>query len=193
MSSTALPRLHPACTSPDDAVDLVARAQAGDRAAFEALYRRHVGRIHALCLRLCADGDLAEQLTQDAFVRAWRQLPGFQGRSAFGTWLHRVAVNAVVDRQRALARRRSHETVLDPTERPDLAEAPSTASPGRIIDRLALERAIAGLPEGARTVFVLHEVEGYRVREVADLLGLADGTVKAQLFRARRLLREVLR
>jgi RNA polymerase sigma factor (sigma-70 family) len=173
-------------------VDLVGAARAGDRAAFEQLYRRHVGRVHAVCLRLVADRDQAEQLTQDAFVQAWRKLRGFRGDSAFSTWLHRVTVNVVLDRRRAETRRWRHETELEPTEAADAAAASRHTPPAQVGERLDLERAIARLPEGARTVFVLHEVEGYRVREVADLLRVAEGTVKAQLFRARRLLREDL-
>ena len=176
--------------SPD--TDLVEAARDGGRAAFEQLYHLHVGRVYAVCLRLVADREQAEQLTQDAFVQAWRKLPGFRGDSAFSTWLHRVTVNVVLDRQRADARRWKHEIELDPVEQQDLVAESRPTSPARVGDRLDLERAIARLPEGARMVFVLHEVEGYRVREVADLLAVAEGTVKAQLFRARRLLREAL-
>jgi len=172
--------------------DPVAAAQAGDRAAFEQLYREHVGRVYALCLRLSADTDLAMQLTQDAFVQAWRKLPGFRGQSAFGTWLHRLTVNVVLDWRRAEARRRGRETTLDPLDQLDVVAGSQAQPPTPVGERLDLERALATLPEGARTVFVLHEVEGHRVREVADLLQVAEGTVKAQLFRARRLLREVL-
>ena len=182
MSAAALPRLQSEPAEPD----LVGAARGGDRQAFEQLYRQHVGRVHALCLRLAADRDLAEQLTQDAFVLAWRKLPGFRGDSAFGTWLYRVAVNVVLDWRRDQARRHGREIGLD-----NLTEL-RPSPPARVGDRLDLERAIAALPVGARTVFVLHEVEGYLVREVADLLAVAEGTVKAQLFRARRLLREAL-
>ncbi len=172
--------------------DPVARARAGDRAAFEQLYREHVGRVHAVCLRLSADADLAQQLTQDAFVQAWRKLPGFRGDSAFGTWLYRLTVNVVLDWRRAEARRRGKETAVDPLEQLDVVAGSRPQAPARVGERLDLERALATLPDGARLVFVLHEVEGHPVREVADLLQVATGTVKAQLFRARRLLREVL-
>ena len=188
MSSAALQQRQPALRD----VDLVDQARAGGRAAFEQLYRRHAGRVYALCLRLTADADRAEQLTQDAFVQAWRKLPGFRGESAFTTWLHRVTVNVVLDSRRADARRRRHETELDAMVAPDTVVALRPSPPARVGERLDLERAIARLPEGARTVVVLHEVEGHPVREVAELLRVAEGTVKAQLFRARRLLREVL-
>jgi RNA polymerase sigma-70 factor (ECF subfamily) len=169
---------------------LVDAARAGDRAAFERLYRDHVGRIYGLCLRMSADAEAAEQLTQDAFVKAWGKLDGFRGQSAFGTWLHRLTVNLVLDWQRARGRQRRDETPLDPLLEADALRR--SASPAQVIDRLALERAIAALPEGARTVFVLHEIEGYAVREIAAQLGIAEGTVKAQNHRARRLLREAL-
>jgi len=189
MSSAALEKRQPL---PPDA-DLVDAARAGGQAAFEQLYRSNVGRVYALCLRLVADRDQAEQLTQDAFVQAWRKLPGFRGDSAFGTWLHRVTVNVVLDWRRANTRRHKLEADLDLVEQQDKVAELKPSSPARVGDRLDLERAIGRLPLGARTVFVLHEVEGYRVREVADLLAVAEGTVKAQLFRARRLLREALK
>lgn len=172
--------------------DLVHAARSGDQGAYEQLHRLHVGRVYALCLRLTADVDQAEQLVQDAFVQAWRKLPGFRGDSAFGTWMHRLTVNVVMDWRRATARRGRHETTLDPLEQMDMAASRQPSPPPQVGERLDLERAIALLPDGARTVFVLHEVEGFRVREVADLLNVAEGTVKAQLFRARRLLREAL-
>ncbi|HOX24997.1 MAG TPA: RNA polymerase sigma factor [Candidatus Krumholzibacteria bacterium] len=178
---------------PSGEADLVSAARAGERLAFERLYRQHVGRVHGLCWRLVADADLAEQLTQDAFVHAWRKLHGFRGDCGFGTWLYRVTVNVVLDWRRAQARRQQWETVLDPVEQMDAAAAHRPTAPARVGDRLDLERAIAALPDGARTVFVLHEIEGYLVKEVADLLQIAEGTVKAQLFRARQLLKEALR
>ncbi len=188
MPSAALRKL---ATTPCEA-DLVHAARSGDQAAYGRLYSQHVGRVYAVCLRLTADVDHAEQLTQDAFVQAWRKLQGFRGDSAFGTWLHRLTVNVVMDWRRATARRSRHETTLDPLEQMDVLAASRPSPPPQVGERLDLERAIAQLPDGARTVFVLHEGEGYLVREVADLLDVAEGTVKAQLFRARRLLREEL-
>ncbi len=164
----------------------VRRAQQGDAAAFEELYRTHAGRIHALCLRLEGDQARAEELTQDVFVRAWERLATFRGESAFGTWLHRLAVNVVLADRRSLWRRGRRLVFTDDPaafERPGEAVAGSTGE---------LEGAIAALPRGARTVFVLHDVEGYTHEEIARLSGIAEGTSKAQLFRARRLLREAL-
>lgn len=163
---------------------LVARAKDGDLAAFEALYRSHAGRIHAVCLRLTANPEEAEERTQDAFVRAWEKLGSFEGRSAFGSWLYRLAVNLVIDARRARASRRRVE-VID--EEPDAPASIPEAGLG-----LDLERAIAGLPEGARTVYVLHEIEGYRHEEIGEVMGIATGTSKAQLHRARTLLRRSL-
>lgn len=189
MASAAMPKLRPE-TALDD---LVAAARSGGRLAFEQLYRLHIGRVHALCLRLSGDADHAEQLAQDAFVKAWRNLPGYRAESSFATWLHRLTVNVVLDWQRTSSRRRQHETRLDPdTDLP--AQAAAATVPGAPVGlRLDLEHALSTLPEGARTAFVLHEIEGYPVREVAALLQVTEGTVKTQLFRARRQLREVLR
>lgn len=171
-----------------DPIDLIHRAQQGDQAAFEALYRAHAGRVYALCLRLTADAAQAEELTQDAFVRVWERLASFRGESAFSSWLFRLTVNVVLLRGRA-ARRRALRVFT--TDDPAALEQPRSDSSGvgRAID---LERAVATLPPGAREVFVLHDVEGYRHEEIAQLAGIAVGTSKAQLFRARRLLREAL-
>jgi RNA polymerase sigma-70 factor (ECF subfamily) len=167
--------------------DLVARAQAGDQTAFRELYREHVGRVYALCLRLAGDARDAEERTQDVFVRLWEKLRLFRGDSAFSSWLHRLAVNVVLNERRTTGRR---ERRVMPTEDPDTLER-SRGNPteGLSID---LERAIAGLPDGAREVFVLYDIEGYGHGEIAALVGIAEGTSKAQLFRARRLLREKL-
>ena len=165
----------------------VEQARAGDVGAFEALYRSHVGRVHALCLRMCGDAREAEELTQDAFVRAWEKLGSFRGASAFSSWLHRLTVNVVLGSWRAKGRHR--ERVVSIADVRDAADPEHEPKPRLAID---LESAIAGLPAGARTVFVLHDVEGYRHRDVAEMTGLAVGTSKTQLHRARRLLRKAL-
>ena len=166
----------------------VEQAQAGDMSAFEALYRSHVGRIHALCLRMSGDPREAEELTQDAFVRAWEKLDSFRGASAFSSWLHRLTVNVVLGSWRAKGRHRERVvSIADAQEAAD--EAGHQPSPRLALD---LESAIATLPAGARTVFVLHDVEGYLHRDVAEMTGLAVGTSKTQLHRARRLLRKAL-
>jgi RNA polymerase sigma-70 factor (ECF subfamily) len=165
---------------------VVRRAQAGDQEAFGDLYRAHAGRVYALCLRLEADAARAEELTQDVFVRAWERIASYRGESAFGTWLHRLAVNVVLaDRRSAWRRAKRLLTTGDPAAFERARESASAPD-------LDLEAAIAALPPGARTVFVLHDVEGYTHDEIAGLSGIAEGTSKAQLFRARRLLREAL-
>jgi RNA polymerase sigma-70 factor (ECF subfamily) len=165
--------------------DLVRRAQGGDRFAFRRLYEDHVGRVYALCLRLTGDPEDAMERTQDVFVRAWAKLGSFRGEAAFATWLHRLAVNVVLADRRSAGRRDRRvdaAAALGPRSQP----APRA---GLAVD---LERAIAALPPGARAVFVLYDVEGYRHEEIAEMTGIAAGTSKAQLHRARKLLREAL-
>ena len=171
--------------------DLVARAQAGDQVAFRDLYRQHAGRVYALCLRLTGETGAAEERTQDVFVRLWERIGSFRGESAFSSWLHRLAVNVVFNEQRTTGRReRRVAPAADPANMVGAQHAaPLHGSEGLSID---LERAIAELPDGARQVFVLFDVEGYGHTEIARLVGIAEGTSKAQLFRARRLLREKL-
>jgi len=167
--------------------DLVRRARDGDETAFRELYHEHAGRIYALCLRLTGDAGAAEERTQDAFVRAWERLATFRGESAFGTWLHRLTVNVVLMERRGSRRR--ERRVAPASDDPVFERAPAAPAGA---DRLDLERAIALLPAGAREVFVLFDVEGYSHEEIAGMCGIAIGTSKAQLFRARRLLREML-
>jgi len=160
----------------------VALAARGDAQAFRRLYEGHVDRVHSLARRM-AGCERAAELTQDVFVRAWQKLHTFRGEAKFGTWLHRLAVNLIISRRSAFATERARfldaEDVLDRIEskpaRPDLG--------------MDFEAAIARLPSGARTIFVLHDVEGYRHHEIGELLGVTTGTTKAQLHRARMLLR----
>ena len=163
---------------------LVVRARDGDVRAFEVLYRRHAGRVHATCKRLAGNTSDADEFTQKTFVRAWESLPRFRGESGFGTWLHRIAVNvALTDRRKAL--REAGKLQLARDGEP----CGSGSDPDGDMD---LERAVAALPDGAREVFVLHDVEGYRHEEIAEIAGIAVGTSRAQLHRARSLLRERL-
>jgi len=182
--STLPPDVQP--LEPSDAV----LAAGGDRRAFERLYRTHVARVYALCARMCADRALAEELTQDVFVRAWEKLASFRGESSFGTWIHRVAVNVVLNRVQTEKRDRRRSAGSDDDGEDVIASLPARpTAPG---DRMDLERAIAGLPPGARRVFVLHDVEGFKHEEIAEQLGITSGGSKAQLHRARLLLREAL-
>jgi RNA polymerase sigma-70 factor (ECF subfamily) len=172
---------------PEGSESLVDRAARGDVEAFEELYSENVGRVYLLCLRMCGDPSLAEELAQEAFVRAWQKLGSFRGASAFSTWLHRVTVNVVLGDRRSTVRREARVKPAGDDLPLDLTA--SAPSPGQALD---LERSIAALPDGARTVFVLHDVEGYRHKEIARLTGVAVGTSKAQLHRARQLLRKAL-
>jgi RNA polymerase sigma-70 factor (ECF subfamily) len=165
--------------------ELVARASGGDAGAFEALYREHVGRVYGLCLRMTGHPQSAEDLTQDTFVSAWRSLPGYEGRSSFSTWLHRIAVNAVLARRRSPQGRNEVSMTDDSGEQMDF-EADKAMDEATPID---VERAIAALPPGARDIVVLHGVYGYSHEEAAGMLGVAVGTCKAQLHRARHLMR----
>jgi RNA polymerase sigma-70 factor (ECF subfamily) len=165
---------------------LVRRAAEGDVDAYETLYREHVGRVHALCLRMARDRSEAEDLTQETFIRVWERLGSFRGESAFSTWLHRVTVNVVVGELRRRGRWRERHVPREPA---DLGVAQPALPAGGDLD---LERAIAALSPQARLVFLLHDVEGYRHSEIAESTGLAVGTSKAHLHRARRLLREEL-
>lgn len=165
--------------------DAVERAQTGDADAFEEIYRANVGRVYALCLRMTGDRRRAEELTQDAFVRAWEKLDTFRGESSITTWLHRLTANVVRESWRSADRRQTRKEAA--VEKLGLYEHESG---GTAEDRLDLERAVAGLPEKARMVFLLYDVEGYKHREVAEMMGTAVGTAKAQLHRARKLLRE---
>lgn len=181
------PPVHAEAAVPQSDVDEARRITAacgGDQAAFAALYRAHVGRVHALCLRLLADRALAEDLTQEAFVQAWRRLASFRGDASFATWLHRLTVNTVISYQRR------HGPWL--TWLRDAPAAPEPMDPASPAARLDLESAIVQLPARARQVFVLVDVEGYSHEQTADALGIAVGTSKAQLHRARQLLRETL-
>jgi RNA polymerase sigma-70 factor (ECF subfamily) len=171
----------PVRNSPSDPVKL---AQSGDPDAFEAVYREHAGRVYALCLRMSGDAVKARELLQDVFVLAWQKLGSFRGDATFATWLHRLAVNVVLMQWRS--EKRKAEVALE-AEPESLVARHASAE-----DKLDLERAVAALPPGARQVLVLHDIEGYEHAEIGKLMGIAEGTSKAHLFRARRLLREVL-
>lgn len=178
---------------------LVARAGAGDIDAFEQIYRREHGRVYALCLRLTADPQRARELTQSVFVRAWDRLGSFRGDSLLSSWLHRIAVNELLTEARTDRRRRARVTLAE-----DMSDDADEVVRGGGLDRMGyarpvdtetridLERAIAALPPGARTVFVLHDIEGYRHEEISRMTGSAEGTLRAQLHRARKLLMEAL-
>lgn len=169
--------------------ELVAAARRGDMRAFERLYRLHSSRVYGLCLRMTRRSDVAEDCVQLTFVRAWRNLKAFEGRSAFGTWLHRIAVNEV------LTQARNHGTRSESDEEA-VTKSDGAAEDGPAefdaMDVVDVERALASLPDGARHAVVLQAVYGYSHEEVADMLGVAVGTCKAQVHRGRRMLRQRL-
>ncbi len=166
-----------------DEADLIRRVRDGEPGAFESLYRAYVGRIYGLCLRLTGSPSLAEDCVQETMIKAWQKIDLFRGDSAFGTWLHRMAVNDVLDRQRKATTRQTHLTVVKDAARDETATPRDGGH-----HRIDLERAIGQLPQGARNAFVLHKVYGYSHRESAQMLGIAQGTCKAQVHRARKLL-----
>lgn len=178
--------MPPAPTVDPTDTDDVRAAAAGDRQAFQRLYRLHVDRIYGAIYRLAGyDHARAEDLTQDAFVRAWQKLAGFRHESAFSTWLYRLAVNVALMDIRS--RGADPVTMMDEDSIPDHGETPFCAA-----ERDELERAIGKLPPRARAVLVLHDIEGWRHEEIGAELGMAVGSSKAQLHRARGLLRKVL-
>jgi RNA polymerase sigma-70 factor, ECF subfamily len=173
---------------------LVRRASSGDEVAFEHLYRAHAGRVFALCLRMSGSRERATELTQDAFVHVWKRLGTWRGESALSSWIYRLTVNLVLSNVRGEQRRQKHEMNDDDPfaeGREPRAESAQTR-PASVHEAIDLERAIAALPAGARTVFVLHDVEGYQHNEIAKMTGTAEGTCRAQLHRARKLLMEAL-
>ena len=157
----------------------ITAAIAGDMRAFERLYRQYAPTVYGLCLRLTGERTAAEDCTQESFVAAWRALPGFERRSRFTTWLHRIAVNTVLNR-----RRRPAALYEVPTASDAMPDAIDSAAGPPPVD---LEKAVAALPEGARQVLVLVGIYGYTHAEAAAMLGIAEGTCKAQLHRARGL------
>ena len=168
---------------------LIDRARRGDVDAFELLYRTHSGRVHALCLRLAGEPMEARELVQDTFVHAWEALPRFRGESSLTTWLHRIAVNALLERRRRDRRRTSRVSLAEDDDEVEGASlSGGSVPPTDVATAIDLERAIAALPPGVRRAFVLHEIEGYSHEEVAGMTGLATGTLRAQLHRARQLL-----
>jgi RNA polymerase sigma-70 factor, ECF subfamily len=167
-------------------LDDVARAAAGDARAFEELYRAHLPRVHSLVRRMTAGRD-ADEITQDVFVRLWQKIASFRGDSSFSTWLHRLAVNVVIERFRTDQVRRAR--LYDGENIFEMLPAPAqTRDLG-----MDFEAALEKLPDGAREIFVLHDVEGYKHHEIATLLEISAGTSKAQLHRARMMLRKHLK
>lgn len=176
---------RPRTSGNGDSVD-AALAGAGDTAAYERLYRRHAGRIHGLALRMMGP-DEAEECTQEVFIRAWEKLESFRGDAAFGTWLYRLGINTILTLRTKRARHQDRVAAVDDEA---LAAVPARGSGSGA--RMDLEKALRRIPPGARDVFVLHDVEGFRHEEIASMLSINIGTSKSQLHRARMLLRRHL-
>jgi len=171
--------------APGEEAALIKRAQAADATAFEGLYRMHIDRVYGLCLRMTGNVAEAEDCAQEAFIQAWNKLSKFRGDSAFSTWMHRIAVNAVLGRMRKSKREQDRIQVAA-----EISSSPASMSDSANLRDLA--DAVDRLPEGARHVFVLSGVYGYSHEEAGNMLGIAVGTSKAQLHRARRLLAQQL-
>lgn len=173
-------------------IQLAAAASKGDMAAFEEIYTRHHRRVYSICLRMLQNASEAEDLTQDVFIQLYRKIGSFRGDSAFTTWLHRMTVNQVLMHFRK--RTVKFEKTTEEGETPDQVVT-GTANPERmrIVDKIALDNAIAQLPDGYKNVFVLHDVEGFEHEEVARILGCSVGTSKSQLHKARLKLQKLLR
>lgn len=172
--------------------ELAQRSAGGDTSAFEVLYRKHYRRVYALCLRMMSNPVEAEDMTQEVFLQLFNKIGMFRGESAFTTWLHRMTVNQVLMHFRKKSTR--SELLTDEGETP-VQIVKGTENPGTmpIIDRISLERALKQLPPGYRTVFVLHDIEGYEHYEISNMLGIAEGTSKSQLHKARLKLRQLIR
>ncbi len=169
-----------------DEIGWVERARQADTSAFESLYRLHVDKVYGLCLRMTGNASEAEDCTQEAFIQAWSKLSKFRGDSAFSTWLHRIAVNSVLGRMRKARRGQEHIQAVT-----DISPVPETiGDTGNFED---LQKAVDELPDGAKHVFVLHAVYGYTHDETSNMLGIAAGTSKAQLHRAKKLLAQQLK
>ena len=178
-------------SQPTTDLELVRAAAAGDATAFERIYEQHRRRVYSLCARMLGNVELAEDLTQEVFLQVYRKIGSFRGDSAFTTWLHRLTVNQVLMHFRKRGVKLEHTS--EEGDFTNVVETP-LQSTRRIsmVDRIALEKAIAQLPPGYRTVFVLHDVEGYEHEEIASTLGVSIGTSKSQLHKARMRLRELL-
>jgi RNA polymerase sigma-70 factor (ECF subfamily) len=180
--STDLPRDESASRG-----GVLQRVASGDTDAFELVYRAYGAEVYALCLRMVGDSTEAQELVQDVFVRAWERRDSFRGESAFGSWLHRLAVNVVLERFRSDKRRDDRVTLQQ-----DLTLSNAEATRGSPDDQLDIESSLSRLPRGARVAFVLHHVEGYSYEEIAELTHLAPATIRAHVFHARQMLMRML-
>lgn len=164
---------------------LVEQARAGDRHAMSALYHKYDRRVYSVARRLTGDDDLAQDVAQDAWIRAFQKLDMFRGDASFGTWVYRIATNAALNRLRSLSRRSEAESTAEWTKR-------AASIDDVVLNQRLLQEALDRLPKGYRTVLVLHDVQGMKHDEIADMLGVTVGTSKSQLHKARARMREML-
>ena len=196
LSKEAVPQLSSQASDKENEAKIIQRAAEGDPTAFECLYRSHCKRVYAVCLRMVADTAEAEDLTQEAFLLLFRKIHTFRGESAFSTWLHRLVVNTVLMH----LRKKSLPVVsMETGPAPDGEATPLSVEIAAAdlllegsIDRINLRRCVAQLPAGSRAIFILHDVQGYQHREIAEILGRSVGVSKSQLHKARKRLRELL-
>jgi RNA polymerase sigma-70 factor, ECF subfamily len=196
LSKEAAPQFSSPASDKENEAEIIQRTTEGDATAFECLYRSHCKRVYAVCLRMVRDTTEAEDLTQEAFLLLFRKIHTFRGESAFSTWLYRLAVNTVLMH----LRKKSLPAISinagpgadDDAASPSLDIAASDLCLEGSIDRINLGRCVAQLPAGSRAIFVLHDIQGYRHREIAEMLGRSEGVSKSQLHRARKRLRELL-
>ena len=196
LSKEAVPQLSSRASDKENEAEIIQRATEGDPTAFECLYRSHCKRVYAVCLRMVGNTTEAEDLTQEAFMLLFRKIHTFRGESAFTTWLYRLVVNTVLMhlRKRSLPVV-SMETGLAPDGEATPSSVEIAASDLLLegsIDRINLGRCVARLPAGSRAIFVLHDIQGYQHREIAEMLGHSEGASKSQLHKARKRLRELL-
>lgn len=179
-----------------DEAELIARAQSGDPAAFETLYKAHSKHVYSVCLRMLRNSAESEDLTQQVFLQLFRKIGAFRGEASLSTWLHRITVNAVLMHLRRVKRKEASFIAVDDagTNDPDRCEViPADHSVSDAVDRISLKRAIRQLPDGCKRLFLLHDVMGYRHGEIAKLIGCSVGCSKSQVHRARKRLRQLLR
>lgn len=190
MSTSKVVGIAPSLARADD--DLVGRFRQGDLGAFEEIYRRHAGRLYSLACRMTGNPSDGEDLLQDIFVQVHRKLTTFKGESALATWLYRLAMNVCLDHLRSRGVRMDQVSDSIDADGDPTPPADRGMEAALVVNRIDLERAIARLPEGSRAAFLLHDVEGFEHQEVAAILGIAEGTSKSQVHKARLRLRRWL-
>lgn len=176
--------------NPTDDTELVKSVQKGDRAAFKSLYTLYAGRIYALTLRMISEKNAADDILQDIFIRAWEKIGTFKFKSSFYTWLHRLAVNVIIRKSQKLKKEAQKESNIEVEE---ISRKPGLKKTDSIENKIDCERALQNLPDQARKIFILYEMEGYTHEQIGKIAGISTGASKAHLSRARMLLKKELR